>query len=177
MSSTNFRFRSIIQLLIAVGFAGTTACASFVRGLAEDAQPSGVGGLGGPAPIQIARRETAVYTSPTHPNYRTQLIDIRRTSDEERASFAKVATAVELYDGLIQTLSDLGPGSHGRIPSISEKLCANSSDLGFRIGVPQSARLLPLSLNEVVSEARCRDAFRAHMLRSVSAGISAMVLH
>jgi hypothetical protein len=162
MSPVNRILRSTTRLLIVLGLSGMTGCATFVEGLAREAQPtaSGLGPL--PATPQVPHRREIVYTSPTHPNYRTQFINIPNSADERR-NLERALLTIDIIDGAIQVVDALlSFGSTSRLPLISEALCRKSFS-AFVAG-RQTLAAQPQALADMVIESKCRGPARIFVL-------------
>jgi hypothetical protein len=157
MSSANRQLQRTIQIAAAIVFSGTTGCAGVISSLAD---PS----LTKQFPRAGAEASEARYEAPIPHQY-----DAYRTPSlrEQQRQFNRVATLVELVDGIrwgAANLSLLG-AANITVTSSADKLCDSGSAMVTGTEWMGAATLQPMVLKEAVVRSRCRMAFRDHFLR------------
>jgi hypothetical protein len=154
-----FSANRILQIVGVLAFTGMTGCASVISSFADPDLERQYPGASINRDASAGRYETPIphqyhaYTAPS-------LL-------EQQRQFNRVATFVEVFDGIRGFLANLGPGGSGNVTvtSTADKFCDSGSAMVTGSEWMGAPALQPMSVKEAVNRSRCRTAFRDHFLR------------
>jgi hypothetical protein len=160
MSPANRRLRAI-EIAVAIALSGTTGCAGVISSLAD---PSLERQFPGARPKASTDAPASKYETPIPHQYQAYTAPSLRA---QRRQFDRMATLIEVVDGIRWDLARLSPfgSDHVTVTSTANELfCDRGSAMVIGTDWMGAARLQPMALADAVGRSRCRTAFRDHIL-------------